>query len=93
MTNYERLVEFLDNANETETEVFFGYSLNGGSLMFNATFVPDMMVMDDWLDIYDKNLGPALHAAVKVESEVLYDEDETEFVINLGSGSLTIAEK
>ena len=91
MTNFERLVEFLMAANDNNTKVVMDYTLNSGNVTFSAEIVPDIMVVDDWMDIYDKEMGSALHAAVKVESDVEYNEDDGEFYIEVEDGALVIA--
>lgn len=91
MNNFERLVNFLTAANENNAKVVINYTLYSGNITFNAEMIPDIMVVDGWMDIYDKEMGSALHAAVKVEADIEYDEDEEEFSVEVEDGLMVIA--
>lgn len=91
MTNFDRLVKMINKADENNTEIVVSYALDSDDVSMSMVIAPELLIMGDWVSISDKEDGMRSYFTFNADTEVEYDEDEEEYTISVGEGTLIIA--
>lgn len=91
MTNFDRLVKMINKANECNTEIVISYALDSDEVSMSMVIAPELLIMGDWVSISDKEDGMRSYFTFNTDTEVEYDEDDEEYTISVGEGTLIIA--
>jgi len=92
MTNFDRLVKMINKADEDNTEIVISYALDSDDVSMSMVIMPELLIMGEWVSISDKKDGMRSYFTFNADTEVEYDEDEEEYTISVGDGTLIIAE-
>ena len=91
MTNFDRLVNMINKADDDNTKIVISYALDSDDVSMSMVIAPELLIMGDWVSISDKEDGMRSYFTFNVDTEVEYDEDEEEYTISVGEGTLIIA--
>ena len=91
MTNFDRLVKMINKADEDNTKIVISYALDSDDVSMSMVIAPELLIMGDWVSISDKEDGMRSYFTFNADTEVEYDEDEEEYTISVGEGTLIIA--
>ena len=91
MTNFDRLVKMINKANECNTEIVISYALDSDEVSMSMVIAPELLIMGDWVSISDKEDGMRSSFTFNADTEVEYDEDDEEYTISVGEGTLIVA--
>lgn len=91
MTNFDRLVKMINKADEDNTKIVISYALDSDDVSMSMVVAPELLIMGDWVSISDKEDGMRSYFTFNADTEVDYDEDEEEYTISVGEGTLIIA--
>lgn len=91
MTNFDRLVKMINKADEDNTEIVISYALDSDDVSMSMVITPELLIMGDWVSISDKEDGMRSYFTFNADTEVEYDEDEEEYTISVGEGTLIVA--
>lgn len=91
MTNFDRLVKMINKANECNTEIVISYALDSDEVSMSMVIAPELLIMGDWVSISDKEDGMRSYFTFNADTEVEYDEDDEEYTISVGEGTLIVA--
>lgn len=89
MSNKERLIFALENAEMKENEVEFYYTAADG-FQFQMWMIPEVITNVKEILIYDATYGSDHSISVLAHENVYYNEEENEFQVYGGCGTLTI---
>ena len=92
MANFDRLVKMINKADEDNTKIVISYALDSDDVSMSMVIAPELLIMGDWVSISDKEDGMRSYFTFNADTEVEYDEDEEEYTISVGEGTLIIAE-
>ena len=92
MANFDRLVKMINKADEDNTEIVISYALDSDDVSMSMVIMPELLIMGEWVSISDKKDGMRSYFTFNADTEVEYDEDEEEYTISVGDGTLIIAE-
>ena len=81
----ETMVKRLYDAQDNDEELRFGIYGNGTSIV--VTMIPDVMEVDGWFEITDKEFGFGTLVSFRIDSDVEYDGYG---VYSFKSGELTV---
>lgn len=91
MTNFDRLVNMINKADDDNTKIVISYALDSDDVSMSMVIAPELLIMGDWVSISDKEDGMRSYFTFNADTEVEYDEDEEEYTISVGKGTLIIA--
>lgn len=91
MTNFDRLVNMINKADDDNTKIVISYALDSDDVSMSMVIAPELLIMGDWVSISDKEDGMRSYFTFNADTEVEYDEDEEEYTISVGEGTLIIA--
>ena len=91
MTNFDRLVKMINKADDDNTKIVISYALDSDDVSMSMVIAPELLIMGDWVSISDKEDGMRSYFTFNADTEVEYDEDEEEYTISVGEGTLIIA--
>ena len=91
MTNFDRLVKMINKADEDNTKIIVSYALDSDDVSMSMVITPELLIMGEWVSISDKEDGMRSYFTFNADTEVEYDEDEGEYTIPVGDGTLIIA--
>ena len=91
MTNYSNLINMLETANENDANVEINYASNDDNVNVAMEVIPDILIQDNWISIFDKEKGERFYFSFMLNSNIEFDEAEEEYVIPIGNGELIIA--
>lgn len=91
MTNFDRLVKMINKADEDNTKIVISYALDSDDVSMSMVIAPELLIMGEWVSISDKEDGLRSYFTFNADTEVEYDEDEEEYTISVGEGTLIIA--
>ena len=91
MTNFDRLVNMINKADDDNTKIVISYALDSDDVSMSMVIAPELLIMGDWVSISDKEDGMRSYFTFNADTEVEYDEDMEEYTISVGEGILIIA--
>ena len=91
MTNFDRLVKMINKADECNTKIVISYALDSDDVSMSMVIIPELLIMGEWVSISDKEDGMRSYFTFNADTDVEYDEDEEEYTIPVGDGTLIIA--
>ena len=91
MTNFDRLVKMINKADKCNTEIVISYALDSDDVSMSMVIMPELLIMGEWVSISDKKDGMRSYFTFNANMDVEYDEDEEEYTISVGEGTLIIA--
>lgn len=91
MTNFDRLVKMINKADECNTGIVISYALDSDDVSMSMVIIPELLIMGEWVSISDKEDGMRSYFTFNADTDVEYDEDEEEYTIPVGDGTLIIA--
>lgn len=89
MSNREKLIAALENAEEKELEVEFSY-LTGNGTKFTLWMVPEVMISENELQVWDAKFGNNHYFSLLIKGDVIFDDQMEEYVICNDGETLTI---
>ena len=82
----EKMIELLYYAQNNDEELHFG--VYGKGVNVAIQMVPDVMEVNGWYSITDKERGSDILIAFSVDSDIEYDEYD--YIFSFKSGELTV---
>lgn len=89
MSNREKLIAALENAEEKELEVEFS-GLTGNGTKFTFWMVPEIMISENELQVWDAESGNSHYFSFLIRGDVIFDDETEEYVIHNDSETLII---
>ena len=81
----------INKADEDNTKIVISYALDSDDVSMSMVIAPELLIMGEWVSISDKEDGLRSYFTFNADTEVEYDEDEEEYTISVGEGTLIIA--
>lgn len=91
MTNFDRLVKMINKADEDNTKIVISYALDSDDVSMSMVITPELLIIGNWVSISDKEDGMRSYFTFNADTEVEYDEDDEEYTISVGEGTLIVA--
>lgn len=93
MSNAQIMIEKLYYAQDNDEEVYISYSSSELGLAFSCSInlIPDLMVVDNWVEITDKKYGTKIVVSFSYDTDINYDEDLEEYYFDIGDGTIKVA--
>jgi len=92
MENFEGLVKMINKADEENTSISISYSTDSDDISISMEIVPEILIMNKWVSIADKEKGMRTYFSFQIDSDVEYDDIDEEYTVTVGDGTLIIAE-
>lgn len=92
MENFEGLVKMINKADEENASISISYSTDSDDISVSMEIVPEILIMNKWVSIADKEKGMRTYFSFQIDSDVEYDDIDEEYTITVGDGTLIIAE-
>lgn len=90
MTNMEKMIDNLYEAQDNNEIVTLSYFINGGGFCVDVTVVPDVMVTGNWIEITDK-LNHNVNISFSLDKYVGFDPETEEYSIEMDDAVIVIS--
>ena len=90
MTNMEKMIDNLYEAQDNNEIVTLSYFINGGGFCVDVTVVPDVMVIGNWIEITDK-LNHNVNISFSLDKYVGFDPETEEYSIEMDDAVIVIS--
>lgn len=92
MDYFEGLVKMINKANEEDRFISISYASDSDDISVTMEIIPEIMILNKWVSIADKESGMRTYFSFQIDSDVEYDELEEAYTVTIGEGTLIIAE-
>ena len=82
MSNKENLIFALASAENENKEIGIGYVANKG-IAFMVTVIPEIMVYDKSVAIYDAGKGMGCYFAIDLDEDIIFEENPEDYIYEI----------